>query len=80
MVALLLALFACGVPDPPAPPGSRGTGAGGEDTATDTADCLVCELVDCDDDSTPRDITSEDDCAEAAVDQGCAEYTFDDNC
>ncbi len=80
MGAVLLALLACGIPDPPRPPGSGGTGGTGDDTAVDTAACLTCELVDCDDDSTPDDITSEDDCADAAVDQGCVEYTFDDEC
>lgn len=78
LCALLLA--ACGPPAPPKPPGGVDVGDG-SGTDDDTSEqCVTCELTDCEDDSDPDGVESEDDCADAAEEQGCGEYSFDEGC
>ena len=79
-VMLALLVTACGTPAPPQ--GFGGLGGGEEDTlGDDTAEeCVTCELTDCEDDTEPEDVASEDDCSEAADEQGCAAYSFDEGC
>ncbi len=78
VVALVLA--ACGPPEPPRPPGGTGSGSGAETSDTSEV-CVTCELTDCaDDDTPPDDVGSESDCEDAAVDQGCEAYSFEDDC
>ncbi|MDP2305386.1 MAG: hypothetical protein Q8P18_05120 [Pseudomonadota bacterium] len=55
-----------------------GDGSGTDDDTSEQ--CVTCELTDCEDDSDPDGVESEDDCADAAEEQGCGEYSFDEGC
>jgi hypothetical protein len=73
-------LVDCGPSGPPKPPAGHSVATGddgGDDTA---AACGTCSLYECDDDSTPDDVTSESDCADAADSQECADYEWDEGC